>query len=86
MAHPGVTKRPPSLGSRALSELHGKWSKSVIHEALVDLWLESQGLDMHPADLSPQQLSDYEKDVERRSLCIQRQCQGKPKPITGETR
>lgn len=61
---------PSSLGS-----FHERTSKSTLHEALLDLWLENSGLDIHPDDLTPEQLEAYRQDVERRAHI--RRSQGK---------
>ena len=59
-------KRHPQVG-RVGQRLHARWSKSTIHEALLDLWMESHGLDCHPNDLTEHQWAEYEADIERRS-------------------
>jgi len=54
----------------SLAAFHAKVSKATLHEALLDLWSEHNGLDQHPASLSESQLCGYREDVERRSaLC-----------------
>jgi hypothetical protein len=63
---PGL-KRRASVGKVGL-RLHAKWSKSTIHEALLDIWMESNGKDVSPDDLTEGEWEEYEADVERRSL------------------
>ena len=66
MGKPGVCKRTPAL-SKSLLLLHEKFSKALLHEALLDLWLETNGYDIHPDLMSEKMLSDYEKDIINRS-------------------
>lgn len=63
-------KRRPCVG-RGGQLLHERWSKSTIHEALLDLWMESKGLDCHPDDLTERQWAEYAEDIESRSLLKQ---------------
>jgi len=59
-------KRHPRVGKIG-QRLHAQWSKSTIHEALLDLWMESNSLDCHPDDLTERQWTEYAVDIERRS-------------------
>ncbi len=67
----GVFKRCVAMPSPGRL-LHEKLSKSTIHEALLDLWLEHNGLDVHPSDMTPEEWAEYEADVRRRSEARQR--------------
>lgn len=59
-------KRRASVGKKG-SALHERWSKATIHEALLDLWMESNGKDCSPDDLTDEEWAEYASDVERRS-------------------
>lgn len=68
----GTIKRRAALPDR-IAELHRKWSKATIHEALLDLWLEAHALDIHPNQMSDEQNEEYRSDVERRAALRQGQ-------------
>ncbi len=67
----GTRKRWPAL-PKAVYRMHEQWSKATIHEALLDLWMETNGIDVHPSDLTEQQLNDYAECVKTRSESMQR--------------
>jgi len=73
VSSPGRTKRSAALGHQRLYVLHSSWSKSTLHEALLDLWMEVRGLDAHPSELSDADLRSYEADVNVRSQAKRRQ-------------
>lgn len=56
-----------------LQAFHNNVSKATLHEALLDLWLEHNGLDIHPANLTEAQRISYREDVKRRSKLRQQQ-------------
>ena len=66
MSRHGVAKRAPAI-PRAALRLHSLWSKATIHEALLDLWLESECIDVAIDDVDAATLERYAADVERRA-------------------
>jgi hypothetical protein len=66
---PGL-KRQPRVGKQG-RRLHEKWSKSTIHEALLDMWMETNGRDVSPDDMTDAEWEEYEADIERRSALRQ---------------
>ncbi len=68
----GTTKRQPVL-PREAARLHEMLSKSTLHEALLDLWLEHTGRDVHPDSLGEDDWVEYLDDVRRRSEARRRQ-------------
>lgn len=66
----GQAKRYPTLPKQAK---HGDLSKSTIHEALLDLWMEHTGRDTHPANLTDKDWREYHAMIEERSAARQRQ-------------
>ena len=63
-------KRNPNIGKMG-RRLHEKWSKATIHEACLDMWMETNCHDCHPDDMSDEDWSAYEEEVERRSALRQ---------------
>jgi len=64
-------KRSPNIGEKGW-RLHEKWSKATIHEALLDMWMETNGRDVSPDDMTDDEWKEYKADVERRSALRRR--------------
>jgi hypothetical protein len=67
----GVIKRQACVPAKAL---HEKFSKATLHEALLDLWMEHEGLtSTHPGDLTDEQWAKFHEMVAFRSDARRRQ-------------
>lgn len=67
----GHSKRWPVLPKQAR---HSDLSKSTIHEALLDLWMEFAGKgDRHPSEFTDADWREYHAMIEERSAARQRQ-------------
>lgn len=62
---PGL-KRQPNIGKTG-RHLHERWSKSTLHEALLDMWMETNAKDCSPDEMTDEEWRSYEQEVERRS-------------------
>lgn len=60
----GNLKRRENLGGQG-QRLHELWSKSTIHKALLVTWMEINGKDCHPDDMTDEDWADYKDHVER---------------------
>lgn len=70
-----MKRRAPKVPPYALA-IGVAYTKAQLLEALVDLWLQFNGHDVHPDDVSDEEWSKLFTEVGNRSRAVRRQMEG----------